>query len=93
MTTLFGSSEPLETYFTTLILAHLIIHDLMQSTAKKKITKREIKTKEFSHLFAAMKSSYIQLLNAVLTKHCVSGKFQSMEHCHYGCKMQVPPIK
>jgi len=60
---------------------------------KKKSTRKETKTKEFTHCFAALKSNYIQLLNTVLAKHHVSKKFQATERHHYGCKMQVPPAK
>jgi len=41
---------------------------------KKKSTRKETKTKEFTHCFTASKSNYIQLLNTVLAKHHVSKK-------------------
>jgi len=94
MTTPLNSPEPLEPYFTAPILAHLIVYVSVQAQAKKKkSTRKETKTKEFTHCFTASKSNYIQLLNTVLVKHHVSKKFQATEHHHYGCKMQVPHAK
>jgi hypothetical protein len=93
MATPSGTPEPLEPHFTAPILAHLIVHVPMPAQAKKKNTRKETKTKEFTHCFSASKSNYIQLLNAVLAKHHVSKKFQATEHHDYGCKMQVPSAK
>ena len=85
--------EPLEPHFTTPILACLTVHVPVQNTAKKKSTRKETKAKEFTHCFSATKSSYVQLLNTILTKHHIGKKFYAMEHHYYGCKIQVPPAK
>jgi hypothetical protein len=93
MTTPCSSPEPQEPGFTAPILARLVVHVHVQGSAKKKTTRKETKTKEFSHRFLATKSNYIQLLNAILTKHHVGRKFLVTERRHYGCKIQVPPAK
>jgi hypothetical protein len=57
--------------FSVLIMACLTVHTLN----KKKINK-ETKTKEFTHLFSAMKANYAELLNAMLAKHHIRGKLK-----------------
>ena len=88
-----SSPEPLEPGFTAPILARLLVHVPVQGTAKKKSTRKETKTKEFTHRFEATKNNYIQLLNTILEKHHISDKFHATERRHYGCKIQVPPAK
>jgi hypothetical protein len=97
MTTMPSSSpeplQPPESCFTALILACLLVHVPVQGIAKKKSTRKETRTKEFTHSFLAMKSNYIQLLNSILEKHHIGNKFHATERRHYGCKIQVPPAK
>jgi hypothetical protein len=88
-----GSPEPLEPGFTAPILARLLVHVPVQGTAKKKSSRKETRTKEFTHCFEATKRNYIQLLNAILEKHHIGTKYHATERRHYGCKMQVPPAK
>ena len=85
--------EPLEPHFTAPIHARLIVHVPVLAAARKKATRKETKSKEFSHHFSATKSNYVQLLNTVLMKHHVGKKYHATEHRRYGCKIQVPPAK
>lgn len=88
-----GSPEPPDTHFTAAILARLLVHVPVQGSAKKKGTRKETRTKEFSHRFSATKENYIQLLNTILEKHHIGNKFYATERRHYCCKIQVPPAK
>jgi hypothetical protein len=88
-----SSPEPPEPFFTAPILARLAVQIPVSGMAKKKGTRKETKTKEFSHCFSATKSNYVQLLNTILAKHHIGNRFQATERRHYGCKIQVPPAK
>ena len=86
--------EPEDSTFSAPIIACLTVHTKTSGTGnKKKTTKKDMKTKEFTHTFCATKSNYIELLNTILTKHHIGNKLQVTEHRHYSCKMQVPPAK
>jgi hypothetical protein len=87
-----ASPEPDESCFSVLIIARLIVHITAGSHGnKKKTTKRETKTKEFSHMFAATKSNYLELLSTILTKHHIGNRLQITDRRRYTFKMQVPP--
>jgi hypothetical protein len=87
-----NSPEPESTSFTVPIIARLIVHVASQgSKNKKKTTKKDMKTKEFTHIFCATKPNYLNLLTTILTKHHVGHKLQVTDRRRYTCKMQVPP--
>jgi len=87
-----NSPEPEESHFSASIITRLTVHIAGQGN-KKKTTKKDIKTKEFSHTFSATKSNYIEFLTTFLTKHHIGGKLQVTDRRRYPCKMQVPPSK
>ncbi|KAF8494901.1 hypothetical protein F5888DRAFT_1616438 [Russula emetica] len=84
------SPEPDEFSFSAPIIACLTVHIAGQGS-KKKITKKDTKTKEFSHIFCATKSNYLEFLTTFLTKHHIGNKLRVTDRRHYTCKMQVPP--
>jgi ribosomal protein S7 len=84
-----NSPEPEEISFSVPIIARLIVH--ITSHGKKKTTKKDTKTKEFSHTFSATKSNYLEFLTTVLTKHHIGNKLEVTHRRRYTCKMQVPP--
>jgi hypothetical protein len=84
--------EPEESCFSVPIIACLTVH-ITGKGNKKKTTKKDTKTKEFSHTFSATKSNYLKFLTAVLTKHHIGDKLQVKDRRCYTCKMQVPPSK
>jgi hypothetical protein len=84
--------EPEESYFSVPIITRLTVH-IAGKGNKKKTTKKDTKTKEFSHTFSTTKSNYLKFLTAVLTKHHIGDKLQVTDCRHYTCKMQVPPSK
>lgn len=87
-----NSPEPDELSFSVPITAHLIVHITAAGHGvKKKTTKKDTKTKQFSHTFSATKSNYIEFLTTILTKHHIGNKIQVTERRRYTCKMQVPP--
>ena len=85
-----NTPEPIETEFSVPIIARLTVHIAGQGN-KKKATKKDIKTKEFSHTFSATKPNYLEFLTAFLTKHHIGNKLRVTERRRYTCKMQVPP--
>jgi len=89
-----NSPEPDETSFSAPIIARLIVHSTASGHGnKKKTTKKDTKTKEFTHTFSATKANYLEFLTAILTKHYISNKLQVTDRRRYTCKMQVPPSK
>jgi hypothetical protein len=68
-----------ESTFTAPVLACLTVHIAEASVSKKKATRKEVKTKEFNYTFCLTKANYVQLLNMILEKHHISGKFQALE--------------
>jgi hypothetical protein len=84
--------EPEETCYSVPIIAYLTMH-IAGKGNKKKTTKKDTKTKEFSHTFSITKSNYLKFLIVVLTKHHIGDKLQVTDRRHYTCKMQVPPLK
>jgi hypothetical protein len=84
--------EPDNPTFSVPIIACLTVHT-KSGTGNKKTTKKDTKTKEFTHSFSASKSNYIELLNIILMKHHVASKLQVTERRRYNCKIQVPPAK
>jgi len=76
--------------FSVPIVTHLLVH-ITGHGSKKKTTKKDTKTKEFSHTFSATKSNYLEFLTTVLTKHHIGNKLQVTDCQHYTCKMQVSP--
>ena len=78
--------------FSVPIIARLTVHVGGQG-GKKKATKKDTKTKEFSHVFRATKENYLEFLNAFLTKHHIGNKLRVTDRRRYTCKMQVPPSK
>jgi hypothetical protein len=86
-----NSPEPDEFSFSVPITAHLIVHITASGHVKKKTTKKDTKTKQFSHTFCATKANYLEFLTTVLTKHHIGNKIQVTERRRYTCKMQVPP--
>jgi hypothetical protein len=87
------SPAPRESTFTVPVLAHLTVHIAEASVSKKKATRKEVKMKEFNYTFCSTKANYVQLLNTILEKHHISGKFQASERHRFSCKIQVPPAK
>ena len=85
-----NSPEPNDTHFSVPIIARLTVHIAGQGN-KKKTTKKDIKTKEFSHTFSTTKSNYLDFLTTFLTKHHIGNKLQVTDRRHYTCKMQVSP--
>src|ERR1700722_10970259 len=83
--------EPAE--FTAPVLARLTVHVAEANVSKKKTTKKEVRTKEFSFTFCSTKTNYVQLLNMILEKHHVGGRARTTERRHFSCKIQVPPAK
>lgn len=73
------------------IVAYLVFHIAGQGN-KKKMTKKDMKTKEFAHTFSATRPNYLKFLITILAKHHIS-KLQMTDHRHYSCKMQVLPSK
>ena len=86
-----NSPEPNDTHFSVPIIARLTVHIAGQGN-KKKTTKKDIKTKEFSHTFSVTKSNYLDFLTTFLTKHHIGNKLQVTDRRRYTCKMQVPPL-
>ena len=87
-----NSPEPEESSFSVPIIARLTVHITGQGS-KKKTTKKDTKTKEFSHTFSATKTNYLEFLTTFLTKHHIGNKLQVTDRRRYTCKMQVPPSK
>lgn len=87
-----NSPEPDESAFLVPIIARLTVH-LAGHGNKKKTTKKDTKTKEFSHTFSATKTNYLEFLTTFLSKHHISNKFQVTDRRRYTCKIQVPPSK
>ena len=85
-----NSSEPDESGFSVPIIARLTVHIGGQGN-KKKATKKDTKTKEFSHTFYATKTNYLEFLTTFLTKHHINNKLRVTDRRRYTCKMQVPP--
>jgi hypothetical protein len=85
--------QPQDPQFTGQVIARLMVHIAAPRQGKTKSTKKDMKTKEFPHTFCTTKANYVELLNAVLSKHHISNKFRVMERWCYGCKIQVPPAK
>jgi hypothetical protein len=81
---------PEDSTFSVPIIARLIVHTTKQAN-KKKTTKKDTKTKEFTHTFSATKSNYLEFLSTILTKHHIGNKLQVTDRRRYTCKMQVPP--
>ena len=77
--------------FSVPIIARLTVHTFTPGNKKK--TKKDTKTKEFTHIFSATKANYSKLLNAILAKHHIGGKFKATERQRYRCKIHVPPDK
>ena len=61
--------------FSVPIIARLTVHIAGQG-GKKKTTKKDTKTKEFSHSFSATKPNYLDFLTTVLTKHHMGHKLR-----------------
>jgi hypothetical protein len=70
-----NSPEPDDTHFSVPIIARLTVHVAGQGN-KKKTTKKDIKTKEFSHTFSTTKFNYFDFLTTFLTKHHIGNKLQ-----------------
>jgi hypothetical protein len=70
-----NTPEPDVLSFSVPIVAHLIVHiSATGHGTKKKTTKKDTKTKEFSHTFLATKSNYLNFLSTILTKHHIGNK-------------------
>jgi hypothetical protein len=85
-----AGNSPDSEEFSVPIVARLLVHTNGHGS-KKKTTKKDTKTKEFSHTFSATRSNYLEFLTAVLTKHHIGNKLQVTDRRRYTCKMQVPP--
>ena len=83
---------PEDSTFSVPIIARLVVHTTKQAN-KKKTTKKDTKTKEFTHTFSTTKSNYVEFLSTILTKHHIGNKLQVTDRGRYTCKMQVPPSK
>jgi hypothetical protein len=81
-----NAPEPNETEFLVPIIVCLTVHIAGQGN-KKKATKKDIKTKEFSHTFSITKPNYLKFLTAFLTKHHIGNKLCVTESKHYTCKI------
>ena len=84
--------EDSESCFAVPIIARLTVH-IAGHGNKKKTTRKDTKTKEFSHTFSVTKSNYLAFLTTFLTKHYINNKLQVTDRRRYTCKMQVPPSK
>jgi hypothetical protein len=84
--------EDSESCFVVPIIARLTVH-IAGHGNKKKTTRKDTKTKEFSHTFSVTKSNYLAFLMTFLTKHHINNKLQVTDRRRYTCKMQVPPSK
>ena len=85
------TSEPDESCFSVPIIARLTVHTGGGPGSKKKATRKDTKTKEFSHVFRATKANYLEFLNTFLVKHHIHSKLRVTDRRRYTCKMQVPP--
>jgi len=53
---------------------------------------KDVRVKEFSHVFAATKSNYLAFLKTILDKHHLS-KYEVSDEAVFPCKVQVPPAR
>jgi hypothetical protein len=86
-----NSPEPDDSNFSVPIVARLIVHVAGQGSKKKKTTKKDTKTKEFTHSFSPTKPNYLEFLTTILMNHHIGNRLQVTDRRRYTCKMQVPP--
>ena len=80
------------------IIARVTFHTKSRASAsskgkkKKTTTTKDVRAKDFSHVFAPTEDNYTLFLQTILEKHHLS-KFKVSDQAVYPCKVQVPPAK
>ena len=80
------------------IITRVMFHTKSRSSASSKgkktktTTTKDMRAKDFSHVFAPTEDNYALFLQTILEKHHLS-KFKVSDQAVYPCKVQVPPAK
>jgi hypothetical protein len=86
----FDAPHPLD------IIARVTFYTKTRSSAAKgkkakMTTTKEMRAKEFSHLFADTEVNYCMFLQKILDNHHLDDKYKAKEQVVFPCKVQVPP--